>query len=191
MPTWAGALLQVAVQSSLVPPPHDVLLASPSPPLLPPHRRLPTSQSKENAEPPDVHSLGFSPSLLQAYLLILPLPLTRKRWPLRLSAHWDQEAMPAVPPPPKPHIVQAFTSILHWIFFQQPTLSSLSHQIPVPAPRLALLSPPLLRGHSSQKRSPHAPASRVSTPDSLSPINASSSSFLSEPHLGVGVPQVP
>ena len=133
----------------------------------------------------------WCPLIITPCLLILPLPLTRKRWPLRLSAHWDQEAMPAVPPPPKPHIVQAFTSILHWIFVQQPTLSSLSHQIPVPAPRLALLSPPLLRGHSSQKRSPHAPASRVSTPDSLSPINASSSSFLSEPHLGVGVPQVP
>ena len=55
-------------------PPQDVPLASPSPPLLSPHHRLPTSQSTENAEPHRVHSLGFSPRLLRAYLAHPPPP---------------------------------------------------------------------------------------------------------------------
>lgn len=55
-------------------PPQDVPLASPSPPLLSPHHRLPTSQSTEKTEPHRVHSLGFSPRLLQAYLAHPPPP---------------------------------------------------------------------------------------------------------------------
>lgn len=46
-----------------------------------------------------------------------------------------------------------------------------------PCPGFVLLSPPLLRGRSSQKRSPHAcasvPVSQISPPDSLNPVNFS------------------
>lgn len=154
--------------------------------------RPPTSQSTENAEAPGVHSLSSPASLLQAYPAHPPPPTHPEEVASApLSSPGIRRLCQLSPPPPKLHIVQAFTSILRWIFVQRPTGSGLSHQTPVPTPRLILLSPSLLWGHSSQKRSPNAPASRVFPPDSLSPINTSSSSFLSEPHLDVGVPQVP
>lgn len=148
-------------------PPQDVPLASPSPPLLSPHHRLPTSQSTEKTEPHRVHSLGFSPRLLQAYLAHPPPP-----------THLEEVASPPVSSlgsggrascPPASQAPYSSGFHIHPPLdlrpaTQQPTRSRLLHQILVPAPRLALLSPPLLRGHSSQKRSPHAPASQVSRP---------------------------